>query len=197
MPLLAVHMSVVQEVVDRLGVPELSQNVSAALLGCTAPDRRVVTQQPRQETHYFDLEKDGVGDGLKGLMRSHPEVAADPTSLGWPTRALMIGYVSHLAADEAWIVNVYRPYFANDDYLGTDPEVRHPLTLRSLIAPTGASCFSSFLLVISRMPRMRSPCSRGRGVALATAMRCSTPNGAWTQRTQNRLMKSTRPMRLL
>ncbi len=99
MPLLAVHMSVVQEVVDRLGVPELSQNVSAALLGCTAPDRRVVTRQPRQETHYFDLENDGVGDGLKGLMRSHPEVAAD----------------------EAWIVNVYRPYFANDDYLGTDP----------------------------------------------------------------------------
>ncbi len=121
MPLLAVHMSVVQEVVDRLGVPELSQNVGAALLGCTAPDRRVVTQQPRQETHFFDLENDGVGDGLKGLMRSHPEVSVDPASLGWPTRALMIGYVSHLAADEAWIVSVYRPYFANDDYLGADP----------------------------------------------------------------------------
>ena len=114
-------MSVVQEVVDRLGVPELSHNVGAALLGCTAPDRRVVTRQRRQETHFFELENDGMGDGLKGLKRAHPEVSADPRSLDWGTRALMIGYVSHLAADEAWIVHVYRPYFANDDYLGADP----------------------------------------------------------------------------
>ena len=121
MPLLAVHMSVVQEVVERLGVPGLSRNVGAALLGCTAPDRRVLTKQLREETHFFELETDGIGDGLKGLRREHPEVSADPSSLSWPIRALMVGYVSHLAADEAWIVHVYRPYFANRDYLGSDP----------------------------------------------------------------------------
>ena len=114
-------MSVVQEVVERLGVPELSRNMGAALLGCTAPDRRVMTRQPRQETHFFELETDGIGDGLKGLQHAHPEVAADPRSLSWSTRALMVGYVSHLAADEAWIVDVYRPYFENEDYLGADP----------------------------------------------------------------------------
>ncbi|MDA1096155.1 MAG: zinc dependent phospholipase C family protein [Chloroflexi bacterium] len=121
MPLLAVHMSVIQEVVDRIDMPELRRNLGAALLGCTAPDRRVLTRQPREETHFFDLGRDGMGDGPRGLRLAHPEVARDPAELDWPTRALVIGYLSHLAADETWIVEVYRPFFADGGYLGSDP----------------------------------------------------------------------------
>ena len=60
MPLLAVHMSIVQEVIERLDDPGLSDNIGAALLGATAPDRRVMTRQPREETHFFRLVEDGL-----------------------------------------------------------------------------------------------------------------------------------------
>jgi hypothetical protein len=114
-------MSILQEAVERLGVRELTEGLGAALLGCTAPDRRVLTQQPRQETHFFHLTEDGMGDGLRGLRHAHPHLVEDPAALDWKTRAFLFGYVSHLAADEAWIVDVYRPFFEDGAYLGKDP----------------------------------------------------------------------------
>ena len=121
MPLLTVHLSIIQEVIARLDVPQLQEALGSALLGSTAPDRRVITRQPREETHFFQLTEDGLGDGFRGLRMAHPEVTQSPESFGWSASAFLIGYISHLVSDEVWIVDVYRPFFADDNYLGAEP----------------------------------------------------------------------------
>ena len=121
MPMLAVHMSIVQEVVDALGVSEIREQVGAALLGSTAPDRRVMTREPREETHYFHLTTGKMEDGFRGMKRAIPDMVSRAPGDDWALTAFLIGYASHLAADEAWIVNVYRPYFEDVNYLGSEP----------------------------------------------------------------------------
>lgn len=120
MPLICVHMSVAEAAFRRLGLPQLEEHLGAFILGATAPDRRILTGQPRQETHYFRLTQDGEGDGVRGLFLACPELRKQE-GLSWRDRAFVAGYLSHLAADEAWIVRVYRPYFGNLDSLGADP----------------------------------------------------------------------------
>ena len=121
MPMLAVHLSIVQEVVDALGIDELREHIGAALLGSTAPDRRVMTREPREETHFFNLTESGIGDGFRGMKEALPDIASRAPEDDWALTAFLIGYASHLAADEAWIVNVYRPYFEDESYLGAEP----------------------------------------------------------------------------
>ena len=121
MPMLAVHLSIVQEVVDSLNIDPLSDQIGAALLGSTAPDRRVMTRESREDTHYFDLADGNYGDGFKGMQEALPELMSRAPADNWTLTAFLIGFASHLAADEAWIVDVYRPYFGDDEYLGSDP----------------------------------------------------------------------------
>ncbi len=121
MPMLAVHLSLVQEVVDTLGVDELRENMGAALLGSTTPDRRVMTRESREETHYFSLADGKVGDGFRGMKEALPEMSSRAPDSDWTLTAFLIGYASHLAADEAWVVDVYRPYFGDEKYLGGEP----------------------------------------------------------------------------
>ena len=121
MPMLAVHLSIAQEVVDRLAVAEISECLGAVLLGSTSPDRRVMTREPRENTHYFQLTESGMGDGFRGLKAALPELAERAPESDWMLTAFLVGYASHLAADEAWIVNVYRPYFEDEAYLGGEP----------------------------------------------------------------------------
>ena len=121
MPMLAVHLSIIQEVVDALGIDELHEHLGAALLGSTAPDRRVMTREPREETHYFDLAEGKMGDGFQGMKEALPDMTSRAPAADWTLTAFLVGCASHLAADEAWIVNVYRPYFGDDKYLGGEP----------------------------------------------------------------------------
>ena len=121
MPMLAVHLSIAQEVVDTLDVAEINECLGAVLLGSTSPDRRVMTREPREDTHYFQLTESGMGDGFRGLKAALPELAERAPESDWPLTAFLVGYASHLAADEAWIVNVYRPFFGDEAYLGGEP----------------------------------------------------------------------------
>lgn len=121
MPMLAVHLSIVQDLVDELGIDELQEHIGAALLGSTAPDRRVLTREPREETHYFHLTESGTGDGFRGMKKALPDLVTRSPEDDWALTAFLVGYASHLAADEAWIVNVYRPFFEDDEYLGAEP----------------------------------------------------------------------------
>lgn len=121
MPMLAVHLSIIQELVDELGIDELQEHIGAALLGSTAPDRRVLTREPREETHFFNLTESGTGEGFKGMKKALPGLVSRSPEDDWALTAFLIGYASHLAADEIWIVNVYRPFFEDDSYLGADP----------------------------------------------------------------------------
>ena len=121
MPMLAVHLSIVQEIVDALDIDELREHIGAALLGSTAPDRRVMTREPREDTHFFNLTESGMGDGFRGMKETLPNLVSRAPEDDWALTAFLVGYASHLAADEAWIVNVYRPYFEDESYLGAEP----------------------------------------------------------------------------
>ncbi len=121
MPMLAVHMSIVQELIETLDIDELRENVGAALLGSTSPDRRVLTREERGDTHFFDLDTGGIGDGFRGMMDALPEMVSRSPADDWAVTAFLLGYVSHLDADEAWIVNVYRPFFGDGTELGDEP----------------------------------------------------------------------------
>ena len=121
MPMLAVHLNIIQELVDQLAIDELQHHIGPALLGSTAPDRRVLTREPREDTHYFHLTESGTGDGFRGMKNALPDLVSRSPEDDWALTAFLVGYASHLAADEAWIVNVYRPYFEDDEYLGAEP----------------------------------------------------------------------------
>jgi len=82
------------------------------LLGSTSPDIRVITRERREQYHFVSLDFDAVGAGVKGLFKSHPKLM-DSSACDGPTKAFIAGYISHLLADEYWIVNMFRPYFGN------------------------------------------------------------------------------------
>lgn len=111
-------MSIIQEVIDELHFEDV---LGAALIGSTAPDRRVMTGQDRSETHYFELTKDSIGDGLKNMRYQYPNLFSLAKEKGSSSQAFLLGYVSHLVADETWIVDVYRKYFEEDRYFGKNP----------------------------------------------------------------------------
>ncbi len=121
MPMLAVHLSIIQDLVDELGIEEIRDHIGAALLGSTAPDRRVLTREPREDTHYFNLTESGAGDGFRGMKKALPDLVSRSPEDDWALTAFLVGYASHLAADEAWIVNVYRPFFEDAAYFGAEP----------------------------------------------------------------------------
>lgn len=120
MPFFATHMKVAEAAFSELDVPEADNLLGYALLGSTAPDRRMVTHQPREETHYFNLTQSEEGDGIRGMFRSSPDLR-NARNLAWQERAFLAGYLSHLALDEAWITRVYRPYFGNPNSIGSNP----------------------------------------------------------------------------
>ena len=111
-------MSIVHEVIKELN---FENDLGAALVGSTAPDRRVMTGQDRSETHYFELTKDSIGDGLKNMKLRYPNIFSLAKERGPSSQAFLLGYVSHLVADETWIVDVYRKYFEQDKYFGKNP----------------------------------------------------------------------------
>ena len=85
-------------------------HVGSLYLGSTAPDIRAMTKAPREHTHFAGLSVEEVGTGARRMFELHPELA-DPDKLPPATRAFIVGYISHLAADEAWITTMFRPHF--------------------------------------------------------------------------------------
>jgi len=120
MPLLTVHLSIISEILKEVSNSQLTDNIGVALLGSTAPDRRVMTGEERSETHYFDLDTGKLGDGYEGMKNKHPELIQRTKDQGARAQAFIIGYISHLIADETWIVDVYRPFFGGENYFGNN-----------------------------------------------------------------------------
>jgi hypothetical protein len=112
MPNLPAHIHLAHQAALRLQVQELKRHMGSYLLGATAPDIRIITKKPREEYHFALLEFEAVGDGAMGLFTAHPELRTLPKENG-ATRAFVAGYLTHLVADEVWITQMYRPYFAN------------------------------------------------------------------------------------
>ena len=103
------HIHLASRVAKRLDQGWLNDHVGSLFLGSTAPDIRAMTKWPRERTHFASLSADEVGTGARNMFRLHPELG-DQSALSHATQAFLVGYISHLVADEAWITNIYRPH---------------------------------------------------------------------------------------
>ncbi|MSP79330.1 MAG: hypothetical protein EXR67_07285 [Dehalococcoidia bacterium] len=112
MPNLPTHVALAAENADKLDIPLLKEHAGPYLLGSTTPDIRIITRRPREDTHFTTLDSIGITTGVEALFAAHPELA-DSSKLSEPTAAFLLGYCTHLIADQAWITNVYRPFFGN------------------------------------------------------------------------------------
>ena len=113
MPNLPAHISLAMATAERLRNPELQEHAGSFLMGSTAPDIRVITRQTREQYHFVGLDFDDVGAGVKGMFAAHPGLWELDARHG-ATRAFVAGYITHLVVDEAYIVGVYRAFFADN-----------------------------------------------------------------------------------
>ena len=125
MPNLPMHIYLASRVADRLGWVWLKDQAGSLYLGSTAPDIRAMTKWPREQTHFASLSAEELGTGPRTMFRLHPNLA-DLNALSHATQAFLIGYISHLVADEAWISQIYRTHFGppqgNGGVIGTEVE---------------------------------------------------------------------------
>ncbi|MFH1140274.1 MAG: zinc dependent phospholipase C family protein [Chloroflexota bacterium] len=112
MPNSIAHLDIALELATQFPIPVIEANLGSFLLGSCSPDIRVITRGQRDDTHFAPLSNATIGAGTSNLFAAHPNLSHAATLSG-PTQAFMAGYISHLVADEAWIIQVYRPYFAN------------------------------------------------------------------------------------
>jgi len=74
----------------------------------------------RQETHFFDLDHQAEESSVDSFLESHPELSHN-NRLSQVTKATIAGYLSHLATDELWISDIYRPFFGPASAFANDP----------------------------------------------------------------------------
>ena len=113
MPNLPTHLEFALEVSNRLDSPLINAHLGSFLLGATAPDIRVITRVDRSAYHFVQLDFKSVGEGIDNMFKSHPFLS-DVSSMDVKLQAFISGYITHLIADECWVTEVFRKYFASE-----------------------------------------------------------------------------------
>jgi hypothetical protein len=131
MPNLPMHIYLCQQIAEELDWGYVHDHPGAAYLGSTTPDIRAMTKWDRARTHFSDLTVNEVGTGVRRMFELHPELAGSDNALTPNTRAFLLGYVSHLVADEVWITTMFRPHFGPDQRV-TDSEIEAHIWDRAL-----------------------------------------------------------------
>jgi len=109
------------EAANRLHQPIIDQNLGSYLVGATFPDVHIITaDSQREETHFFDLERETSESGVATLFKEYPDLAHSE-GLDSSAMSFVAGYLSHLVTDEVWILDIYRPCFGPSSSLGQDP----------------------------------------------------------------------------
>jgi hypothetical protein len=81
------------------------------LFGNTAPDVQVVSGQPRQVTHFFNLPiQAGDQPPWELILSDHPHLA-NAEQLPAHQAAFLSGYLCHLQADWFWVKDIFAPIF--------------------------------------------------------------------------------------
>ena len=119
MPNLPMHLYIARQVADELDWGYVHDYMGSCFLGSTAPDIRAMTKGRREDTHFAPLSLETVGTGARRMFDLHPELV-DGNGHSPATRAFVLGYISHLTADEVWITTMYRPHFSRDCNLAGD-----------------------------------------------------------------------------
>ena len=113
MPNLPVHIQLASAAAARVRHPDIDSHMGYFALGATAPDIRALTKKSRSEYHFVELDFQTIGTGVEAMFRAYPDLMNAAEHDG-PTRAFIAGYITHLLADESYIVRMFRPYFGVD-----------------------------------------------------------------------------------
>ncbi len=120
MPPICFHLGIAEETIARLRHPVIDQNRGRYFFGSTTPDIRFFISAEREETHFLSLDADEGESGVSHIFDSYPELRND-ANLNAATKSFVLGYLSHLVTDEAWIYRIYRPFFGKSSSLAGDP----------------------------------------------------------------------------
>ena len=112
MPNCNTHIELASTILERVSHPVLRENPGFFLIGSTAPDIRIITRARREQYHFATLDFYSVGEGVRGLFSARPDLGS-PSNLSGATAAFLSGFLTHIIADEVWILTMYRPYFGN------------------------------------------------------------------------------------
>ena len=110
------HLSIGEELLRHPALPAEARSFLVAwrgefLFGNTAADVQVVSGQPREATHFFDLPiRPGLPPPWQALLSQHPRLA-DPAGLPPAQAAFLAGYLCHLQADYLWVREIFAPVF--------------------------------------------------------------------------------------
>jgi hypothetical protein len=110
------HLSLAEELFNHPSLPEkishfLQTSRCEFLFGNTAPDVQVVSGQPRQVTHFFNLPiRAGDRPAWELILSDHPHLA-QAEQLPAPQTAFLAGYLCHLQADWIWVNDIFAPIF--------------------------------------------------------------------------------------
>ncbi|MFQ6026111.1 MAG: zinc dependent phospholipase C family protein [Dehalococcoidia bacterium] len=124
MPNLPMHIYVAQQVARELDWGFVHDHLGSCFLGSTTPDIRAMTKWDRERTHFAPLSVEQVGTGTRRMFELYPELA-DHRNLSPATQSFVLGYVSHLTADEVWITTMYRPHFSSRERITTTEVEAH------------------------------------------------------------------------
>jgi hypothetical protein len=130
MPNLPMHIHLAHRVAEELDWGFLHDHLGSYFLGSTTPDIRAMAKWDRERTHFAPLSVDTVGSGAKRMFELNPDLS-DHRRQSPATLAFLLGYLSHLTADELWITTMYRPHFGTDNQV-TDTEVEAHIWDRAL-----------------------------------------------------------------
>ena len=119
MPPLVSHMIAAKRAAARLSNAPIDEASGEFLLGATTPDIRVITRWERERTHFFDLDSEDHQDSVENFLSAHPHLR-DAGSLNRETRQWAAGFIAHIAMDQEYILQVYRPHFGQRSTLGGD-----------------------------------------------------------------------------
>jgi len=113
-------LGIAGEVISRLRNLIVDENRGSYYLGSTVPDIRFFINASREETHFLSLNSEDNESGVSRMFEAHPELAEN-ANLSAAKQSFIAGYLSHLVTDEAWIYQIYRPFFGESSPLGGDP----------------------------------------------------------------------------
>ena len=127
MPTPFYHLSLAEDLLQHPALPEdvrqfLQTFRCVFLFGNTAPDVQVVSGQPRQVTHFFNLPiQTGDPAAWELLLSDHPHLA-DARQIPASQAVFLAGYLCHLQADWLWVKDIFAPVFGPQCLWGTFSE---------------------------------------------------------------------------
>ncbi len=116
MPTPFYHLSVAKELLEHPQLPAevgalINRERSAFLFGNTAPDVQTVSNQARQETHFFEVPlRKNAAPPWALLVRRHAGLS-HPGKMPPSQAAFIAGYLCHLQADWLWVRDIFLPVF--------------------------------------------------------------------------------------